>query len=377
MKANTTQSTWQLGGHAEFSALARPWQELAARHRYASLFLDHGWLDAAWQWRQADADLLSLSLDGADGLRSAAVFQSRRRRIHRIPVRCLELLSIPDSQEVDLLCDRQHEHEVAMALVQLLSGELRDWDVLDLKPLRPDAWASTVLPAALHAAGLPWRIESAGANATIPLAGAWEDYYATRSRRLKKGNNLIANRLRRKFRHIELQRLPVHAAPEREEARRILTEISRHSWKAERTHTTLDQPAPGRFLERLLERYAARDRLQIWTLRLDERPVAAELQLDDGEVVSALRSDFRQELGEDSPGSYLNWKLLEQLFATRDGLYRMGPGANAYKARWQVAELPLQRLLVYNHTVAGTAARIAGGRLAPLAARWKRRFTVG
>jgi len=358
MSTSTSELRWALGDERDFAALADDWRRLEHRHRYRSVFLSHGWLDAAWQWRRQDAQLSVATLSGAGDLRAALVLQRQRTRLHKVPVRCLQCLTVPDSQEVDLLCDQRHEVAVAMALPDLLQ-QLQDWDVLELKPLRADAMALACLPPALAATGLRTRIDSAGDNPVVPLAGGWERYYSSRSRRLKKGNNLIANRLRRKYQRIELQELPLASREERALARRLLTDISADSWKAQQTSTCFDQPGPGRFLERLLARLGDAGRVRAWVLSLDGRAAAAELQLDDGETLSALRADFRQALQQDSPGSYLNWKLLEHLFTERDGLYRMGPGANAYKARWQVTAQPLQRLLVFNATIAGRAAWVA------------------
>jgi CelD/BcsL family acetyltransferase involved in cellulose biosynthesis len=70
-------------------------------------------------------------------------------------------------------------------------------------------------------------------------------------------------------------------------------------------------------------------------------------------VISALRSDYDPAYENLSPGTYMNWKMLEQLFNEDYRYYSMGPGGNTYKFRW-AEELPDQyRMTLYNRTWRG------------------------
>ena len=54
-----------------------------------------------------------------------------------------------------------------------------------------------------------------------------------------------------------------------------------------------------------------------------------------------------------SPGSYLSWQLLQELFGSGLTRYWMGPGANAYKGRWTDRGEQLFRAGAYSQTIRG------------------------
>ena len=358
----------QVTDEQALDTLREQWPALATQHRYPSAFLTHQWLDAAWQWQSPDTRLRLVTARPGDRLIAACPFVARRRHRYGITFRALEFLSVPDTQECDILCIRDHESDFASSLADLLVTGLTDWDLISLNLLREDAYALQILPDVLTKAGLHTSIDKVASNPSVPLNSSWQDYYRTRSRRLKKGNNLIANRLQRKYQDIQIR----HFRPGTDDQDTIhrcveqLTDLSASSWKGRGTQNTFDQPGPRRFLKRLMQRMPEINGLSIWLLELDSTPVASELQLSHEGTISALRSDFRQELGKDSPGTYLNWKLLERMFDTDNQVYRMGPGSNAYKARWSVQDLPLYRLTVFNNTLAGRSIRLMETRIKPV-----------
>ena len=51
-----------------------------------------------------------------------------------------------------------------------------------------------------------------------------------------------------------------------------------------------------------------------------------------------------------SPGTYLNWKLLERMFKDEIIYYSMGPGENEYKLRWSDTAISLSHITIYNKT---------------------------
>ena len=124
-------------------------------------------------------------------------------------------------------------------------------------------------------------------------------------------------------------------------------------------------------MRRLSELAAGRGWLSIWTLRLDGKAVATEYQLVHDGNVHALRSDFRQGLGDISPGSHLARVMLERLFEMGWRRYYMGPGNNAYKFRWSEDVEPLAACTIFGRTPAGRVNALWERHLRPWASRIK------
>src|SRR5262245_4808036 len=80
---------------AEWMALRDAWNALAASVARASVFLQHEWFDAAWQWRQQTARLHLLCLFREREL--TAVLPLVRERIVRcgLALRELSFLTVP------------------------------------------------------------------------------------------------------------------------------------------------------------------------------------------------------------------------------------------------------------------------------------------
>jgi CelD/BcsL family acetyltransferase involved in cellulose biosynthesis len=356
----------------EFEALRADWNELAGRCDNRSVFLTHEWLDAAWQWRQATADLYVLCYMRSGRL-VAALPLVRAKRNGR-PGRILEFLTVPDTQFCDMVAPpEEHSPSAAMFADELLARG-RQWDVLHLNYLPREAIAAKALGAALSSRGVRCHIDAAIENPIIALNSEWDTYYGTRSRRLKKAVNLAANRLA-KAGEVRVHWLApaTGAAADVDRAVDQVTAISARSWKT-RTGNSLDNPGPQAFIRRLAHHAHRLGWLSVWTLALDSRPIAMEFQLvADGDVF-ALRSDFDTKYEELSPGSHLSRCMLERLFHQGWRRYLMGPGGNPYKYRWADAAEPVGAMSVYGRSLRGRGRAAWDLALKPAARRIRDRL---
>lgn len=357
-----------------FTALHAGWNRLCDAMPQATVFHRHEWFAAAWQWQRHSHALAILVVESGGVPIGIAPLTSTRLPARRgLPAaRLLEFLAVPDSQCCDLLAAAPDLPAVAAALADALRGAAAQWDELRLRLLPDASPAVAALHAALRAAGLHPAREAGGANPGIDLSGTWQDYYATRSRRLKKGNNLIANHLQ-KAGAVTVQHMAGEIDPAA--ADRLLdtlTDISAISWK-QRTGNTLEQPGPRAFFAALTRTAAARGWLSVWLLALDDRVIATEYQLRFGGRVHALRADFDPAHDSLSPGTYLNWKLLEASFGGEHAQYLFGPGDNPYKQRWAQHALALTTLRAWSPSLRGRLRHLWFARLRPLGRRLLRR----
>jgi CelD/BcsL family acetyltransferase involved in cellulose biosynthesis len=338
-----------------FELLKEPWNALATRVS-ASIFLRHEWFSAAWAWRREDASLWILCVYSAEAL--VGVFPLIQPRKSSHGGRVLEFLSVPDTQCCDLLADPECTQQICEALVAYLVSRSSAWDELRLERLPPHSQAETTLQPLLAARSVNCRLEANDCNLFIDLQGAWEDYYATRSRSFKKAFNLAANRLARTG-AFQIERVGSEGI-DRQRIKRFLDEIvaiSARSWKRS-TGTTLDVAGPRAFIERLTDHAYASDWLSLWVLRIHDTPVAMEYQIVYDDKVHALRADFDDEYKSVSPGSYLSRYLVEGLFANGFKRYYLGPGKNSYKKRWSETGDMLHTLTAYAPTLRARAVAL-------------------
>ena len=331
-----------------FRTLRDQWNALVEAADGA-IFCRHEWFDAAWQWRSRDARLYLLCLFADHRLSAILPLVLNRARIHGIATRELGFLTVPDTQVCDVIVTDRYRVAASTALAAELRNRQSEWDVIRLNYLAPGSVAASTFREALG--GLTTRSIAAPGNPFIALDTNWEAYYATRSRRLKKANNLAANRLAKAGTvRIDWLQPDADSAPKLDAFVDRVIRISARSWKT-RTGNSLDNPGPGAFIRRLSELSSRCGWLSIWILSVDDRPVAMEYQLVAKGKVYGLRSDFDAEFDAFSPGTCLNRHLTERLFGRGLHRYYMGPGNNAYKRRWAEHVEPIEELTIYGRSL--------------------------
>lgn len=362
---------------AEFMALRGPWNALAGRCPSASVFLMHEWFAAAWAWRKQRATLLVLCAYAESALSGVLPLIVEQATESAMPLRRLEFLTVPDTQFCDLIVAPGQIEEVTKAFAAELARRGGQWDVMRLEYLGESADAARALRSALAALGFHSETCDAGRNLSIALAAGWDEYYATRSRSLKKANNLAANRLK-KAGQIRVDWIEPGTGDARtvEHMLDTMIEVSRRSWKQE-TGNSLDHPGPQAFIRELSAAAWQRGWLSMWVIYVDDKALAMEYQLVFDGRVHALRADFDAECTDISPGSFLFRHLLEMLCKRGLGSYYMGPGENPYKMRWSEQGDSQQRVLVYGKTLRGRVAWLREAVVKPILRHVRSRRAAG
>ncbi len=234
--------------------------------------------------------------------------------------------------------------------------------MLELEHIQQNSPVHRHFSSALEQLKIHCHLVDSGRNLAINVATNWVDYYKTRSRRLKKGNNLIANKLKRTG-DIDISWL--RSSNDALQAIPSVIDISSKSWKTE-TGKTLDNQGPGDFIRRLSQHAEKNGWLSIWMLTLDDETIAVEYQLIDNGNIYALRADYDSKFSDLSPGSYLNWKLLERLFDHELNTYYLGPGENKYKHRWTEDGEALVTAVGYGKTLKGRVLKIMEQNIRPI-----------
>jgi len=332
----------------DFDSLRSDWNELVTRTGDKSVFLRHEWFDAAFQWCKFGSTLFVICVRRNDRLIGVLPLISMRARRMALEYTKLEYLAVPDTQVCDIIVAEGDERLVCDSVLSYLDHNRRFWDVLVLEKLTEDSRLYLYLPDSVRKGGYNCDLQKNGCNYGIVLDKTWSEYYSGRTRRLKKGNNNIANKIKRANlqEHIKWYSNHDDFTSGNDEVLDSIITLSSKSWK-NATGLTLDNPGPNAFIKRLTSNALDNDWLSVFVLYFGARPVAAEYQLNYGGVISALRADYDNDEQGYSPGTYLNWRLLEELFSANYKYYSMGPGSNEYKLRWSDSEVHQYKMNIY------------------------------
>ena len=375
VQTQTTLRVSIVDTETEFRALREDWNPLVIQAS-GSVFLRHEWFEAAWAWRKEDSSLYILL--ARQGNKVVGILPLIHRSIReRLPSLCsLEFLTVPDTQTCDVIAMPENRHAVVDAFCDALHNQRRKWDQIIFRYLHSTTSALHELKQGLEKRRYACNVKHQGPNLFVKLDTSWDTYYSTRTRSLKKANNLASNRLKKQgqtaihwISRKNSDELAIQNALEQ------AIDISRRSWK-QGTGNSLDQLGPKDFISTLTKLAARNGWLSLWLLTIDGKALAMEYQLIDAGNVYALRADFDAECEEISPGSHLMRTLLETLFDHDLQRYYMGPGENAYKTRWTADSDMLHQLVVHGRTWRGQVARVLDEILKPVARSFRDKVTT-
>ncbi len=326
----------------DFVKLKTQWNALA--HRFSPhFFYRHEWFDSAWQWCQKNHTIQILTLFKDSQLIGILPLMVKAEKYKSIHFLQYEFLSVPDTQMCDIMIMPGHE-AIGPILLKLLVKK-SGWDKLKLHYLPPTSVLSQVMKT--HNP-MDYSIAKTTSHPTVHINTDWGSFYGAKSRRLKKGNNLARNHLQKQGHY---QILNLNTLSE-EELLSTIQHISKQSWK-QSTQTTLNHNGPFQFIQKLSHLAKKNQWLNIWALKLNQEIIAYEYQIDYQNNIYALRSDYLDTMGHLSPGTYLNWQILEKMFERNKSQYYMGPGENNYKLRWQNDPQPVYTLIAYQNNMTG------------------------
>jgi CelD/BcsL family acetyltransferase involved in cellulose biosynthesis len=227
--------------------------------------------------------------------------------------------------------------------------------------LDADAPALARLRDAAAAAGYATRVRPIHRSPVVHL-GDPERWEAGRPRRR------LADLRRRRRRLAERGQVTVAVAREAAALEDVIA-LERLGWKGARgTSIAGDQRLRG-FYRAVAAWSADRGILRIATLRLDGRPLAALLGLQDAGVLHLLKGGYDPAFAEASPGQLLLQDVLAG--AVGDGLARveLHGDAEPYKSVWTEAARSRVALEIFAPTPAGPLARAAAEHARPVARR--------
>lgn len=336
-----------------FYQLKIEWNKLASYYP-AQFYFRHEWFESAWQWAQEQGQLKILAVYHHNQLVAIAPLLLKNIVYKGIPFKQLEFLSVPDTQMCDLIL-APHYYEAGTFILEYILRD-KSWDKLKLHYLK----SNSALSLFTQTLSRPFTLEITTQHPIVRIDEEWDSFYATKSRRLKKGNNLCRNHLEKEG-AIALENL---SGLPKDKLLHILQDISKQSWK-QSTQTTFDQKGPYAFIKRLTEVSIENNWLSVWGLRLNDAIIAIEYQIEYNNQIYALRADYLESKASLSPGTYLNWQILETLFKQQKSIYYMGPGENSYKQRWQNHLEDVWTFSAFNKTICGTLLKTIEHKVIP------------
>ena len=337
--------------HHKFAPLAAEWDELTARAG-SGPFSAPGWFEAWWEaFGRGQLELVALRR----GSELAAVLPLHRRRGVRHALTNwhtpeLRLPAADAAARAELVRTLLATTRLPVAIAMVTAGTP---DVSDLK-------------SAAAAAGMWTIVRGIERSPFVPLDGTWDEYRAgLPSRR--------ARELRRRRRRLEsLGELRHEVAHGSERLCSLLAEgleVEGSGWKDEQGTAILSRRETRLFYARVAHWAAHRGSLRLAFLRLDERPIAFHLTIEEGGSAYQLKGGYDPALRAFSPGSLLIEEMLAWAFARGLRTYEFLGADERFKLDWTSSFRDRLTVQAFPRSAAGSLGWSAYAYGRPLAKR--------
>jgi CelD/BcsL family acetyltransferase involved in cellulose biosynthesis len=328
---------------SEFGRIRGEWHDLQNSAGATSVFLSHGWFEVCAASLAADQQLLILLVREEGRLVGGAPFVKQRSHVRRMPIREIRFLENPLTPFVDFLfVDPQTG---LRAILTHFQKTYTDWDVLSFQKLREDSPQLAFLRDLLQREKWMLRESTVGRTPFLRIEKTWEDFYKSKSPAFRKSRRGITNRVER-LGPITIEQVTLPEDAER--GLELMLKVSERSWTRRQGADLLSAKFEREFFQKLTKVASQAGYLRIWLLKKGEEVLATEYHIEDHRTVYGLRAHYDAEYSSSSPGSYLDTRIVQQLFQNGYSVYDMGPGMVGYKLAWTDEFYQCQEINVYN-----------------------------
>ena len=292
-----------------------------------------------------------LGLTRASETLALAPLVARSMRVLRYPVRVLCPISDNYNTHSDLLSSSLDE-QAARAFMAALYELPVQWDVFRMSNLLEEHALVRHFVSAAPRRTPPGLLRESHASYFLNLPPSYEDYLAARTAKFR-------SHLKRTERKIQAEHSVAirefTGAAEIDRAYEMLLEIERHSWKhAHGTAITAVQRQVG-FYRELCRGAAARGRLHLQVLLLDDQPAAYNLGYIRDEVYSYLKTSFVEAWKPLGVASFLRALLVRSLIERRLRCMDFPAVPYEWERQWTETVRWHKTLTLYRPTPAGVA----------------------
>lgn len=357
----------------EFPKLKDSWNKLATCHHESSPFL-------SWEWYffyvypfllKSGGMPIILAAKNEEKFKAFLPLVMGAKNMRNIQLQTLQIATCPDTFFNGLIAD-----ETAHVLELLeYCRQTYEWDILILNKIRGDSTLGQAVQFACDQLGLPVDIVASTKNLFVTINKQWPEYYKGRSKLFRKSLRGVENRLKRNW----PQELLVYSNSDDrfEIALKKAYKVSSNSWKHKEGLSVVSNHALAEAFAGFFRVGVPGGETRIYILELDRNPVAVQYDILQNGVEYALRADFDEGWKQWSPGTYLDYKILESLFHNGIQRYELGPGLNSYKLRWTNDSYDVFDYRIYNNkSKKALMLQFLENRIIPAARRMKHLFQL-
>jgi CelD/BcsL family acetyltransferase involved in cellulose biosynthesis len=315
---------------SDFKNLEEEWDNLLDTTESKSIFLTYNWFNCCIE-SFANNKEINVGIIRDDKQLVGILPLWLNQDVYRgISIKQLEIIRCPDSPFVDLIIHPDFRRAVIELFLDKFLLLQKKWDLFTLDSVPQESPNLSIIKDILREKGVKSFPKLSSVMPYIPISDSWEEFLKSKSSKFRKTRRNIMNRIQR----LEKVDLSYYSREVHPDISEDLIQLSKKSWKHREGIALSSRPEVMNFFSDLTSVAAKLGWLHLWILRLEGNPIAMEYDLMDGDKIYALRADFDESYKEFSPGSFLEYHIIEDAFEKKFQEYNTGPGIREYKMHW-------------------------------------------
>ncbi len=286
------------------AALIEHWEDLRQRAA-GNVFMHPVALAAAAALGFAQIHVLLAWFEDATSRRLVGCWALRTRGLRPLWPRSLGAPPYDYAFVANPVVDPAHADAVMAAFFKAIADDPALPKVLQLKSLDGDA------------ASFPALMQAIGSRPMIRLSEQQRPFLNAASERKRSGST--GKKLRQDWNRLAalgaVEITNARTAPDVRAAFEIFLAMELHSWKGRHGTALLSDDDDAAFARRLIADLAAHRGASVALLRVDGKPIAAQVLLYDGTTAYTWKTAYDPEFAKFSPGALLVDKITDELFA--------------------------------------------------------------
>lgn len=362
--------------YEECQGLRAQWNRIAARNTGDISQFDvtatFEWAMALWRSFLESKDQNVVVLEGDSGIAGLLPLLHSSRSIHGVQCRTISAMTELFAGRCGFLLEEASPENLA-ALIEHLYAGVPNWDVF-LFTLVEHSAQHRLWTELAQEMGYAYEQVVTQTSPYIELTGTFEQYVATLPKKFASGRIRGAEKKLRAKAAVQVREFSAPAEVERYQD--ALLEVEKCSWKeAAGTSLTLQRFQESFHMD-MIRSAAESGWLLGYVLELGGEPIAyLHGLLYQGQFCN-LKSSYKEQYQELSPGHVLRASVLERLYGRNVALYDFMGVFDDHKRVWTNTHYTRISFALYNRTVRANAARL-GRRVKEAVGRGSRLFGLG
>jgi CelD/BcsL family acetyltransferase involved in cellulose biosynthesis len=324
----------------EFESISVDWNRLLESSSYDKVFFTHEWFTAWWQAFGDGKSLFIILAKSRDQVIGIAPLMMQKGIFRGIPVLRIKFIENEDSPGSSFIVRNGCEY-VIKDIISFIVRDVKKWNIIMFNNMILDDNTYGLITTFLDKEKNKYIIKNGLNSPYLRCESEWDKYYKGISSKSRKTIRNISNRMDKSG------KVEVKEFNSIENFDDIVS-ITKKGWKYNTKKSFINHDDREKFFRLLSEIAQKKEWLSIWCTYINEIPVAYEYHLRYKNNVTSLLAEFDGEYKNYSPGAYLDYKIIENLFDNGINEYDMCGVQDEYKKKWTNDIRQYKDLIVFN-----------------------------